>query len=416
MPSVEADSTIAVKTSTAAGDAGPRGLIGADRLSAIARCWIVVALAYYAFDLSGQTRDGWTNGDGRPLGDDFVNYWSGAFLAWHGRVIEIFDWNAFHAFQQSFTGPSLQFYHYGYPPVLLVLTAPFAFIPYLPALGVWLVSSWYAFYRALRLAAPETALLLSLATPALFINAIGGQNGAWTAALIGGGLVLIDRRPVVAGILFGLLIYKPHLGVLLPVALIAGQRWRALGAAAATAIALVAVSLVLFGADLWLAYSENLATLKRVILEDGAGVWHRMLSVFVFGRRLGLDVGSAYALQIAFGAIAVFVVARSWWKNDPPAIRNALVILGTCLATPYLQDYDLVMGAFVVVWLGSARAQALVSPRSAQVAMAAILLLPLVAATIAKTTGFSIGPLLIAPVFALFARISLRQERGFARA
>ena len=31
--------------------------------------------------------------------------------------------------------------------------------------------------------------------------------------------------------------------------------------------------------------------------------------------------------------------------------RNAAVVIGALLATPYLQDYDLVVGAFVVAWL-----------------------------------------------------------------
>ena len=54
---------------------------------------------------------------------------------------------------------------------------------------------------------------------------------------VGGGLLLLDRRPVLAGILFGALCYKPHFGMLIPVALAASGRWRAFGAAAASAAA-----------------------------------------------------------------------------------------------------------------------------------------------------------------------------------
>jgi hypothetical protein len=43
---------------------------------------------------------------------------------------------------------------------MLLLTAPFALIPYVPALFVWLSASWYAFYRALKLAMPGRGLLL----------------------------------------------------------------------------------------------------------------------------------------------------------------------------------------------------------------------------------------------------------------
>ena len=172
------------------------------RVRVIAWLWVGLAGIAWLVDLLQQTKEGLSNGLGRPFGDDFVNYWSGAFLALHGRVPEIYDFAAFHAFEQSVTAESIQYYHYSYPPVLLLLTLPLAVIPYVPALFVWLGATWYAFYRALGLSGLAGALLLSLATPALFINAVGGQNGAMTAALLGGGLMLVDRRPIIAGMMF----------------------------------------------------------------------------------------------------------------------------------------------------------------------------------------------------------------------
>ena len=384
-----------------AGESDARSLTAPARLKMIARCWIVIASIVYAVDLLRQTEDGLSDGVSRPFGDDFVNYWSGAFLALHARAREIYDFHAFHVFEQSVTGPNIGAYHYSYPPVLLLLTLPLALLPYVPALGVWLVATWYGFYRALRLASGEGALLLSLATPALFVNAVGGQNGALTAALLGGGLLLLDRRPVVAGILFGCLAYKPHLALMLPFALIAGRRWRAVGAAAATLVLLLAASAVLFGPQCWLDYTRNLGQLRVVILEDGTGVWHRMLSVFVFARRVGADASTAYALQGLFATFAAFCVARSWWRDEAPHLRNALVIVGTCLATPYLQDYDLVMSAFVVIWLKCEEDRSHVAATWIRTAMAIMLLLPLAAAPLGKLTGLALGPLFTVPVFAL---------------
>jgi len=119
------------------------------RLRIIAWIWIGNAALTYLIDLLEQTRDGLSNGLGRPFGDDFVNYWAGAFLAFHGRAAEVYDFAAFHVFEQSFTAQSINYYHYSYPPVLLLLTLPLAVIPYVPALFVWLGVTWYAFYRAL---------------------------------------------------------------------------------------------------------------------------------------------------------------------------------------------------------------------------------------------------------------------------
>ena len=346
-----------------------------------------------------------------PFGSDFINYWSGAYLALHGRAAEVYNFVAFHNFETSLIGSQIDFYHYSYPPVLLLLSAPLALLPYVPALFLWLGSTWYGFYRALKLAAGDKALLLSLAVPAVFINALTGQNGALTAAVLGGGLLLVDRRPAMAGILLGLLVYKPHLALMLPVAMIAGRRWRVIGVASATALLLIAGSVVAFGPAVWVEYQHNLSVLRAVILEDGSGVWHRMVSVFVFARRLGVGVELSYALQTVFAIAAASVVGWSWLRNDPAHIRNALVVVGTCLATPYLQDYDLVVGAFVAVWLKDAQRASQIAAYWFDAGVAMVLLLPLVAASLAGLTGLALGPLFLLPLFMLLCAVAAEQRR-----
>ncbi len=367
----------------------------------VARSFTAAAALIYLYDLLRQTSDHLTDGTGRPFGDDFINFWSGAYLAWHGRVTEIYDPAAFHVFEQSVVGASLNAYHYSYSPVLLLLTAPLALMAYVPALFAWLAVGWYAFYRALRLAMPgRGVLLLSLAAPAVFINAVGGQNGTWTAALFGGGLGLLERRPLLAGGLLGLLIYKPQLGLLIPVALLAGRHWRAFAAASVVAGALLAVSAIGFGTDAWTAYLRNLVVLRQMILEDGTGVWHRFVSVFVGARRLGAPVEAAYLIQAVAAALACIAVAWVWFGDAPAGVKNAVLVLGTCLATPYLQDYDLVFGALVVAWLWQCPVR-YASDRVLQVSAGLLLLLPMVAAALAHLTGLALGPLFIAPLFVI---------------
>jgi arabinofuranan 3-O-arabinosyltransferase len=377
----------------------------------VARSFAVVAPLAYLCDLLRQTGDHLTNGLGRPFGDDFINFWSGAYLAWHGRATEIYDPAAFHAFECWVAGASLDGYRYAYPPVLLLLTMPLAVIPYVPALLVWLAAGWYGFYRALRLAMPgRGALLFALATPAAFINAIGGQNGTWTAALFGAGLGLLERQPLIAGGLLGLLIYKPQLGLLVPVALLAGRRWRAFMSAAIVAGLLLAVSAVWFGVDVWGDYIRDLAVLRRMFLEDGTGVghrfgvWHRFVSVFVAARRLGAPVETAYLVQAIVGGLAALAVALVWFREAPVGIKNAVLVLGACLATPYLQDYDLVYGALAVAWLWQCAPDT--SNRALQISAGLLLSLPLVAAPLAHLTGLALGPLFIFPLFIVTLRMT----------
>ena len=376
----------------------------------VARSFVAAALFGYFFDLLHQTHNHLLNAAGRPFGDDWVNYWSGGYLALHGRAAEVYDLNAFHAFQQTIVGSPLDGYHYSYPPVMLLLSAPFALIPYVPALFVWLSASWYAFYRALRLAMPgRSGLLLALSAPVVLINAIGGQNGCWTAALLGGGLSLLERRPYIAGALFGTMIYKPHLALLVPVALLAGRQWRAIAAAAVTAGVLLGLSWLVFGPELWAHYLRNLTALRHVILEEG--VSPRMVSVFVLARTLGASVEASYWVQGAFAALACFAVAAAWYKPAPASLKIALVLLGTCLTAPYLQDYDLVFCVIAVAWLWQQPVESVRSERALLIASGLLLLLPLVAAALFHLSGeIAFGALFILPAFAVALQMAFSAQ------
>src|SRR5690606_15709865 len=151
--------------------------------------------------------------------------------------------------------------------------------------------------------ARPAVLWLALAFPGTFINLFHGQNGFLTAALLGGGLLLLDRRPVLAGVLFGLMSYKPQFGLLLPLVLLATQRWTVFAAAAATTLALAGASLLALGAAPWLAFLEN-APFVRLVLEQGHLPWFKMPTAFAMARMLGVPVVASYALQVVV-ALAV---------------------------------------------------------------------------------------------------------------
>jgi arabinofuranan 3-O-arabinosyltransferase len=160
---------------------------------------------------------------------------------------------------------------------------------------------------------------------------------------------------------------------------------------------------LLFGAEIWAEYFRNATVLRHVILEDN-GVVTRMVSVFVAVRPLGASVETGYIIQAVFALIACVAVAAVWLKDAPAGIRNAVLLLGTCLATPYLQDYDLVFGVLVVAWLWQQPIERYPSDRALQIAAALFLVLPLVAAPLAHLTLLTYGPLFVLPLFALAVR------------
>ncbi len=186
----------------------------------------------------------------------------------------------------------------------------------------------------------------------MLVNVGHGQNGFLTAALIGGALVLLDRRPGLAGVLFGLLSYKPQFGLMIPLVLVATGRWRAFGFAALTVAALAVASTIAFGPQVWSAFLASTEFSRVVVLEAGDTGWHKMQSVFSWVRMWGGSIGLAYALQRRRDRLCW----PSCWSGCGAAIarirsRPALLIIASVLATPYALDYDMMVLAPAIAFL-----------------------------------------------------------------
>jgi arabinofuranan 3-O-arabinosyltransferase len=368
----------------------------------------LVSLAVLAGDTLAHLTHGVTNAAGEQLARDFINYWSGAKLAITGHALQAYDWSAFHLYQQTLVGPASEFKLYGYPPFLMLLCSPLAALPFVPALMLWVVGG--ISLAALPLAALvgwRSALIALVGAPAAFWNLYAGQTGNFTAALLGGGLLLLERRPIVAGILFGLLACKPQLGLLLPIALACGGYRRAFFSAAATALILVAVSTVLLGPDIWPAFAQQMALQDR-LLQAGDSFWPRMPTVFAALRLLGAGNPTAFALQGLSALLAAGIVGVLWRSDCAFGVKSAALIVGAFLATPYAWDYDMIALLFAAAWLAvEARHTGFLSFE--KTAVLALLTLPALI-VLPVRLNLQIGPLLLWLPMIVLAR------RGIARA
>lgn len=376
------------------------------RLIALARIWCAIAAPLLIFHVGRQLTVDWTDGAGAPLGEDFLNFWSGARLAMTGKWPVIYDFEAFHRFENGVVGGVIGLYHYSYPPVTWLVTSPFALMPYPLAWLVWQVGGWAAFATAVRRIAPDHWLLLSLAPPAVFINATGGQNGCWLAAAVGWGMILLKDRPLLAGAILALFVVKPQLGWLIPLALLAGGERRALLSFIATAAAVLALSVLAYGPGAWIAYAERAQVLTKVILEHGSGTWHRMLSVFVFARHAGSSAGLAYSAQAVASLVAAALLVSCWWRRGAGRESSALLVLGLLAGALYVSDYDCVMVTLAAAWLWNR------SSRAVQLALAAAVAMPLFAAVAANATHLALGMLVLWATFGLVAWQALKIEQA----
>lgn len=365
----------------------------------------ILAAALVVVHIVTHTRAGLTDASGDQLGTDFINYWSGAQLAATGQTALAYDHRWFYAFEQAVTGPGSDFKLYGYPPIAMLLSLPLALFSFVPALIVWTVAGAALCFALLRrLVGWQAAAIASVGAPAAFLNLLNGQNGYFTGALLAGGLMLLERHPVLAGICIGVLAYKPQLAMLLPVALAAGGRWRAFGAAAVTVAVLGLATLLLFGTVTWGAFLDQM-TLQRRMLEVGTSFWHRMPSVFAAARVLGVAVPAAYAAQILSSVLCVVAVALVWRRPGPFEIKAATLAVATFLATPYAWDYDMVVLVFAAAWLAGEGLRTGFRPWE-RIALVALLVAPLLTMVTTKLIGIQPGPLVLGWVLLLLLRRS----------
>jgi hypothetical protein len=345
------------------------------RLRRIALIFVVLAGASLAMDFRRHTSAGVTDRSGEQLGRDFVNYWSGARLAAHGQADLVYDIGAFVRYERKQTAANAYFKWYSYPPTALLLSLPLAGLGFVPALAAWLLSGLLLCAALLaRTLDWRMALLAALATPAALINALWGQNGQFSAALLAGGILLLESRPSLAGLLFGLLCFKPHLAVLVPLALAAAGRRRTFAAAAATVAALSA-GVFLLGDDVWAGFLHN-APINAGLLEHEDSIWHRMPTMFAAVRLAGGGIGLGYTAQAVSAVAAAWLTVRIWRGGGGQPIKGAALLFATFLVTPYAWDYDLVVLTFAVVWYAKEAAHGGFLPWE-KIILAGILVMPL---------------------------------------
>ncbi|HWA31627.1 MAG TPA: glycosyltransferase family 87 protein [Rhizomicrobium sp.] len=314
-----------------------------------ARLWAVALLISYAaaiFFLFAASH-GPNDYQGRPLGSDFSNIYIAGMEANAGQAADIYDPPKHLAAERAMFGARTPFYGWHYPPFLLLIAAPLARLPYFLALFVWQAVTFALYLTAMTLLLRRNGIsnrrwiLFAVAFPAVFANLLAGHNGFLTAALLAGALAFLDEAPLVAGVLFGLLAYKPQFGLMIPIVLLATSRWRVIAGATVTVVALAALCTLLFGMEIWTAFLASGKFTRQVVLEEGQTGFYRIQSVFAWVRMWGGSIALAYVLQGLVTLACAVALFRLWRTTQPQTIKSALLCIGAVLATPYSLDYDL---------------------------------------------------------------------------
>ena len=243
---------------------------------------------------------------------DFGLLWLAARQILSGHSAEIYD---------SAIGPERVF---PYPPHAALIFLPFGLLPRMAAMIAWNVACALFFCWAARPNCPKGfPPILAILTPAAIICLTFGQTG-----LLLGALWLLAFRgkwPAVA-----LMTFKPHLGIL---SILSIRSWADFAKIIGLVLAIVALTLILFGPQLWLSFIEHtidhggrIGSVSRwqfigVTPTFGFGVWGWLMFAVAGALLLAKNV------NVFTAATATFLIAPYGFHYDMPVVSLGFGIL-----------------------------------------------------------------------------------------
>lgn len=349
-------------------------------------------------------RDGTTLAVGR----DFLNFWMYGRAAVTPDPGQFYDPGAYRAALRGLLGMEFNGQNWSYPPSIMLLAAPFGQLNYLAALACWTLTGIAVFVTvAGRQMRDRRILIPVLLSPAALFCLVSGQSSFLTAAMLIAIFALLDRRPVAAGVLVGLLTLKPQLGILFPFMLMASGRWRVFTAAAATALALIGVTAAILGPQVWIDFVAKGLPVQGLVLADPYRIATPFFpTIFMNLRGLDLPYAAAMSVQSMFSAAATGAViwAFRFRRDADPALLLALFLACSAAAAPYLLAYDLLPLTLAAVALLASSGLDAPGRRLVQLTYWAPAL------QLALGTWHLPGPALIAPAFAAWLLFKLRRS------
>ncbi len=365
--------------------------INPERLRAYSIILVIGYAAGIAVLLAG-LRHG-LDAQGKPPGADFIIFYGVSKLTLAGQALAAYAPHLLLVAERAVFPASRGVFVWTYPPPFQLVVAPFSLVPYGWALAGWTAAGLAAYLVVVKRAAggARTALLPALAFPGVFMNATQGQTGFLLTGLMGGGLLMMESRPWLAGVLLGLLAVKPQFGLLLPLVCLAGGRWKTAVAGAGTALAVSAVATLAFGSTAWMGFLEAAAR-SGDYLAAGALPVEKDPSVFAALILLGAPVLWALIIHLIQAVVAV-PLAWPMWRRGPADMAAAAAILATLIALPYLFDYDLALLAVPIAV--AARRAGPEAPVGSRTALIYLAVLPIVLAPLGKYAHTPLGPVVL---------------------
>jgi len=370
-------------------------------LAALGVVLAIAAVILFGFDVSRQPDLNYFAGHD-PLGGDFTIFWPAARLVYEGEAIRVYDPAAIGERMKEVLQASFRPVPLFHPPHLLPFLAPFGAMPYFAAYVGFFAVTFLFFLSAVWRWGGRWLTLFMMGFSGVWLTLVTGQVGLLYAGLFGWGMWFLSRRPLAAGGFIALLTIKPQLGLMWPVALVAGRQGKALLATVA-AFALIVVGIALaYGGAIWAKGLEGMLYAGFGLGEGGnAGhIYKLMPSVFSALRLAGVSAAVAFSVQGAIIMVVGYYSYKLWRLTTDAGLRMALLALANLVSAPFIYNYDLALLAWPIVVL-------LMQPklRWYEYAVVAIAYIwPMLNFRMVGYTGYQVGMLLPVLMLVVIAR------------
>jgi hypothetical protein len=278
---------------------------------------------------------------------DFVAYYTAAKMVVGGAGHHLYNLFMQAPIEAQVTGMGYTLVPFVNPPFLALVLAPLGHLPYLAAFLIWdavmlvaMVGAVCILVRAAGFKGISFWLVtgVALSTTSILVVLLMGQSTAFV--LLGLALCYAcwqKNKMGWAGVALTLTLFKPNLVLLMPLLLVARREWRALAWFGIVSVALVVVSAIAFGPQVWVDYLRLIGPQAAGTAMDwttGARTQFGLLGIVL---AIGLNQQVGLVICAGFGLWLVSKIARR--KGQLP-MDYALCVVASFVIAPHANFHD----------------------------------------------------------------------------
>ena len=295
-----------------------------------------------------------------PIGGDIIQEYVGGHL-WNTERTKLYDWKHSAAMQHDAELVGFQWQDSGYfpmvyPPFHYQLASLSTGLNYRSFVVAWMFASGLAlsiasfvflqWYREIRIGTGSWFFLAMLFTP-LLVSLNMGQKSAILLAILTTSFVLLHReKAFAAGLVFGLIAFKPYLAVPIGIAMLCKKQYHFVAGSLLTLFA-ITISSILVEPGVWADYVQMCFGMSNYISNSGYQLEHShslwgSIQLVLGGMNPALVKPLAIIAAIGVLTLLTQIMAGPIELSSTRfAFQFSALIVATVLISPHFYTYDL---------------------------------------------------------------------------